>query len=377
MAQRHPDPTIVPAAGTGTDPTGPGTGTGTGTSPRPPAPGGPTAGAVLAPHLRERATRFLRTLRDLRDGEPHAVPALRENAHVTAAVLHTYGPLLDPDWATGLRAELSWLAAGLGREHTYEARLDRLQAALHHLSRADGDGPAPGGRSASDPGPAASRVPASRAPDALLPVGTARAAALLHRQLTLARTRAHSATLETLRSERFHALADAMAVLVGEVPLAHPGEQLAPLCAAAATRVRTAADALTAEAPDAPGAPGSPDHRPADPYDETHDADWERLRRLLCLHRHAEDVLTAGQGPTEDPTPADDTLARAARALAEHRDAIGAAQAAAAAARTPRIAPATAYALGVLHADQRHEAAAAREAFHRARPWAATPAPVA
>ncbi|MCT7354375.1 hypothetical protein N4P33_19775 [Streptomyces sp. 15-116A] len=35
------------------------------------------------------------------------------------------------------------------------------------------------------------------------------------------------------------------------------------------------------------------------------------------------------------------------------------------AARTPRIAPATAYALGVLHADQRHEVEAARYAFQR------------
>ncbi|MGW4105201.1 hypothetical protein ACWEGV_19225, partial [Streptomyces sp. NPDC004976] len=43
-----------------------------------------------------------------------------------------------------------------------------------------------------------------------------------------------------------------------------------------------------------------------------------------------------------------------------------AAAAAAQAARTPRIAPATAYALGVLHADQRHEVEAARYAFQRA-----------
>ncbi|MDV9191526.1 metal-binding protein, partial [Streptomyces sp. SR27] len=55
-------------------------------------------------------------------------------------------------------------------------------------------------------------------------------------------------------------------------------------------------------------------------------------------------------------------------------DAAEAASAAAAAARTPRIAPATAYALGVLHADQRHEVEAARFAFQRA--WRRTTAPV-
>ncbi|MFE0086233.1 hypothetical protein ACFWYO_00115, partial [Streptomyces sp. NPDC059016] len=47
------------------------------------------------------------------------------------------------------------------------------------------------------------------------------------------------------------------------------------------------------------------------------------------------------------------------------RAAAGGGAAPASAARTPRIAPATAYALGVLHADQRHEVEAARFAFQR------------
>ncbi|MYW33990.1 metal-binding protein, partial [Streptomyces sp. SID2119] len=38
---------------------------------------------------------------------------------------------------------------------------------------------------------------------------------------------------------------------------------------------------------------------------------------------------------------------------------------------TPRIAPATAYALGVLHADQRHEVEAARAVFRETWPYAA------
>ncbi len=56
----------------------------------------------------------------------------------------------------------------------------------------------------------------------------------------------------------------------------------------------------------------------------------------------------------------------AARALDLHRDAAEAASVAATAARTPRIAPATAYALGNLHAHQRHEVLAARHDFHQA-----------
>lgn len=49
-------------------------------------------------------------------------------------------------------------------------------------------------------------------------MGAARAGALLERQLTLARTRAHSAALEALGSSRFHAVADAVALLASEVP---------------------------------------------------------------------------------------------------------------------------------------------------------------
>ena len=58
-------------------------------------------------------------------------------------------------------------------------------------------------------------------------------------------------------------------------------------------------------------------------------------------------------------------LLTAGQALHRHRDASEAAAAAASAARTPRVAPATAYALGVLHADQRHEVEGARFAFQQ------------
>lgn len=65
-------------------------------------------------------------------------------------------------------------------------------------------------------------------------------------------------------------------------------------------------------------------------------------------------------------------MAAAGEALDRHRDAAEAAAASATAARTPRIAPATAYALGVLHADQRHEVEAARLDFQHV--WLREPA---
>ena len=92
---------------------------------------------------------------------------------------------------------------------------------------------------------------------------------------------------------------------------------------------------------------------------EAQDAPWHHVRQLLRLHRYAEEVWCAGGSP-------DPVLAGAGRALDRHRDAAEAASAAANAARTPRIAPATAYALGVLHADQRLEVEAARFAFQQA-----------
>ncbi|MGA5113061.1 CHAD domain-containing protein [Streptomyces pseudogriseolus] len=209
---------------------------------------------------------------------------------------------------------------------------------------------------------------ARRAP---LTVGAAKAGALLERQLTLARTRAHSGALQALGSARFHAVADQVAVLASEVPLAAAAEgaDLRPLADAARERLADAVAALPLLTA------GSPYNAEAlvhglspDPAPHPQDAPWHQVRLLLRLHRYAQEVLHPDTG--DDPR-----LRAAGEALDRHRDAAEAAAAAAHAARTPRIAPATAYALGVLHADQRHEVEAARYAFQRAwqKPPAGTP----
>ncbi|MEU5666358.1 CHAD domain-containing protein [Streptomyces longwoodensis] len=196
-----------------------------------------------------------------------------------------------------------------------------------------------------------------------LTVGAAKAGALLDRQLTLGRTRAHSTALQALGSSRFHAVADKVAVLASEVPLTPdaPGTDLVPLATAAEERLTDAVAALplvTAGHPynaEALVHGLSPDTAP-----HPQDAPWHQVRLLLRLHRYALEVLHGGD------CPPDVRLIAAGEALDRHRDASEAAAAAAQAARTPRIAPATAYALGVLHADQRHEVEAARYAFQRA-----------
>ncbi|MFE1309269.1 CHAD domain-containing protein [Streptomyces sp. NPDC058755] len=385
-------------------------------------------GDALAGYLRAQATEFLRALRLHRENggtanggaankteeAVDAARALRRSARRISGSLHTFRPLLDTDWSEEMRPELAWLSGTLGLEHAYESRLERLLLALHRLSGAavfpgqavsDAAGRRSGAAGAAAPsadaaGASAAVAAGSRAAGAMgdpparaesrargrvgagtpsnasgpahptatpergnLTVGAAKAGALLERQLTLARTRAHSTALQALGSSRFHAVADKVAVLASEVPLtpAAPTTDLRPLAAAAEERLTDAITALPLLTAGHPyNAEALVHGLSPDPSPHPQDGPWHQVRLLLRLHRYALEVLCGGS------TPVDVRLLAAGQALNRHRDASEAAAAAAQAARTPRIAPATAYALGVLHADQRHEVEAARFAFQQA-----------
>ncbi|MGW1211329.1 CHAD domain-containing protein [Streptomyces sp. NPDC002499] len=342
MAQQHLDPTD-PTAG--------------------PAP----TGDALAGYLRAQATEFLRALRLHREtgsgpgGTEEAVDAaraLRRSVRRISGSLHTFRPLLETDWSENLRPELAWLSGTLSMEHAYAARLDRLLLALHRLSGA-AVFPA---QSAGGPAPATRSDPAT-AERGNLTVGAAKAGALLERQLTLARTRAHSTALQALGSSRFHAVADKVAVLASEVPLTTTAARadLGPLAGAARERLTDAVTGLPLVTAGHPYNAEALIHGLSpDPAPHPQDAPWHQVRLLLRLHRYSREVLLG------DNALVDVRLLDAGQALNRHRDASEAAAAAASAARTPRIAPATAYALGVLHADQRHEVEGARFAFQQA-----------
>ncbi|MFF2330150.1 MULTISPECIES: CHAD domain-containing protein [unclassified Streptomyces] len=312
-----------------------------------------TAGAVLAPYLQQQAAEFLRSLRLHRensaptDAGTHAAEeaavALRRSSRRISGTLHTFRAALDAAWAEQLRTELAWLSGTLAREHAYATRLDRLLNALHALSGTS----LPAARTGSGPDATAQKERAA------LGVGAARAGALLERQLTLARTRAHSAALQALGSSRFHAVADAVALLASDVPLS------AAATAPAEEMLHGPADRAEQQLLSVVAA--LPSDEAAEPYNEAQDAPWHRTRLLLRLHRYAHEVVRGAPDPV---------LAAPGHALDLHRDAAEAAAAAASAARTPRIAPATAYALGVLHADQRHEVRAARSVFRGSWPYA-------
>ncbi|MFF0160280.1 CHAD domain-containing protein [Streptomyces sp. NPDC005263] len=342
---------------------------------------GRVTGDALADYLRAQATEFLRALRLHREtggtaangsgpqgpgspGDPvDPARALRRAVRRISGSLHTFRPLLDADWSESMRPELAWLSGTLAMEHAYAARLERLLLALHRLSGAvfpaQPKGATVGAAQAGGSGPPSHPA----APDrGNLTVGAAKAGALLERQLTLARTRAHSTALQALGSSRFHAVADNIAVLASEVPLVPTGAatDLHPHATAAQERLTDAVTALPLVTAGHPYNAEALIHGLSpDPAPHPQDTPWHQVRLLLRLHRYAREVI---QGTN---APVDVRLLTAGQALDRHRDASEAAAAAAQAARTPRIAPATAYALGVLHADQRHEVEAARFAFQQ------------
>ncbi|MFD0570810.1 CHAD domain-containing protein [Kitasatospora gansuensis] len=189
------------------------------------------AGEVLEGYLNARAGAFLRAL-PLAVGEAGSRTGSLPSAGGTGGgqgvatgtgellrcvrriggALHTFSPVFEPVWAEETRTELRWLSGLLAQEPGYVRRSARLLAALDSLSETD---------------PARPGMLAGHA-------GAPKARALMERQLTLARTRAHTALLQELRSARLHALADRMTLLAGEVPVRPEGAgELRPRVAAA------------------------------------------------------------------------------------------------------------------------------------------------
>ncbi|GHH79612.1 CHAD domain-containing protein [Kitasatospora indigofera] len=315
-----------------------------------------TAGEILSRHLTAQAGAFLRALPQAvgevgsRPGavlHPSAGTAdLLRAVRRIGGVLHTFAASFEPSWAQESRAELRWLLNLLAQEPGYLRRSTRLLGALDSLSAADAEGPG---------------MLAGHA-------GAPKARALLDRQLTLARTRAHSTVLQELRSARLHALADRMTLLVGEVPLREqavggPRDSLLPQTGAALGALDAGARLLPLHRASTPyggdglrrlgTVPAARGVLDADAVLAADDAPWHRVRILAKRARYALEV--SGR-----PVPALDELDRT---LGRHQEASDAAVTAATAARTPRITPATAYVLGVVHADQRLEVEAARYAF--------------
>jgi hypothetical protein len=339
-----------------------------------------TAGEVLGAYLTAQAGAFLRALPPAR-GEAGGRPgeaAVRTDELLRAVrriggTLHTFDPVVDPGWAQELREELRWLLGILTQEPACNRRLAQLLAALDSLS---GIAPPAIPVQRGEPEPPGG-VPGMLAAHPGIP----KARALLERQLSLARSRIHTSTLQELRSARLHALADRMTLLTGELPLAPPGaspaaEVLLPYAVAALRALSAAAEELPLLRAAVPYNGDAlhrlrdtltvPDRDAAGQALAADDAPWLRVRILAKRARYALEVCRPLLGGRAAPTAA--RLEALGRLLDHHQEAADAADTASTAARTPRITPATAYVLGVVHADQRLEVEAARHALGRQWP---------
>ncbi|WBB81991.1 CYTH and CHAD domain-containing protein [Micromonospora sp. WMMD882] len=108
-------------------------------------PDRPTAGDVVTEAVRRGVRRVLRhdPLVRLGDeaGDVDAVRRMRVGARRLRSDLRTFGPLVDPDWARPLRAELAWLGGVLGAVRDVEVLRGRLRstAAADPVSALDPD----------------------------------------------------------------------------------------------------------------------------------------------------------------------------------------------------------------------------------------------
>lgn len=97
------------------------------------APAADVVRTVLATLVRKLLLQDVRVRRDL----PDSVHQMRVAARTLRSALREFRPLLDREWAQGLREELRWAAGALGDARDVEVLLDRLEAHAKALPAAD------------------------------------------------------------------------------------------------------------------------------------------------------------------------------------------------------------------------------------------------
>lgn len=103
-----------------------------------PLPADPSAAQVVTRALALSVLAVLRHDPGVRlGGDPEDVHQARVGTRRLRSNLRTFRPLLDPEWADGLRDELGWLADELGAVRDGEVLLERLRAHTQRLPAAD------------------------------------------------------------------------------------------------------------------------------------------------------------------------------------------------------------------------------------------------
>jgi CHAD domain-containing protein len=171
------------------------------------------AGVALAARLQEQFARLLAHDPGVRLGDdPEDVHQLRVATRRLRAFLRVARPLVERDWADGLRDELGWLGRSLGPARDLDVMLEQLRSELSEL----GD--------------------------------DAAAATGLLDALGAEREQAHAHALEGLSDQRYFALLDRLEML-GEPPLTDSDATLRDLFGKELKRARRAFDALGDDAP--------------------------------------------------------------------------------------------------------------------------------
>jgi CHAD domain-containing protein len=268
--------------------------------------------------IRGALRRYVRDLLNqdvvVRRGGDDGVHQMRVAARRLRSALKTFGPLLDPDWARSLRAELKWLADSLGGARDSEVLLDLLIADLD-------------------------RLPAE------LVVGPVRAR--LEQIVGGDLVRQSASVLTTLSSERYISLLERL-VDAGWEPLTTPAAEAAAGDAVPRLLARAFATlARDVERLDRPSAT---------------DDDWHQVRIRTKAMRYACDAVEPVFG--RDAKRLSRRLARVQDVLGEHQDTVVARGVLRSVATAPRGGT-VAFTLGLLHARQGEAAARSRTRFRR------------
>jgi CHAD domain-containing protein len=91
--------------------------------------GAASAGAVVGYAMATGVRRLVAHDAPVRREAPDAVHQMRVACRRLRSDLRTFGPLVDAEWAAGLRDELKWLGGSLGAARDLEVQRDRIAAA--------------------------------------------------------------------------------------------------------------------------------------------------------------------------------------------------------------------------------------------------------
>jgi CHAD domain-containing protein len=277
------------------------------------------ASVAVHSHLVTQTRRLLLNDVRMRRDLPDSVHQMRVAARRLRSSLRTFRPLLDAEWADGLREDLGWVASELGSVRDTEVLLKRLDAHCELIDDADAR-------------EAARREITTVLGDRLV---TARADALA-----------------ALNSPRYVALLEHVVTAVRVPPFtvdaAAPAKVVLPaLSWDAWRRLRRSASEL--------------DHDIAAEH-------WHRARIIAKRARYAAEAIEPVFG--NDAAVLAQSLEQVTELLGEHQDAAGAQAAIAELAARPGIDGRTGWGLGLLHGVERDAERQAREDF--ADVWANT-----